>query len=82
MIMKNKALVLDLDDTLYAEIDFLYSGYKQIAMRLDPDNWQALFDDLVQLYCNGENAFQYVADKYEIDFNYIIRLVSISFAGD
>lgn len=67
MIMKNKALVLDLDDTLYAEIDFLYSGYKQIAMRLEPDNWKMLFNDLVKLYCNGDNAFQYIADKYKVD---------------
>lgn len=67
MIMKNKALVLDLDDTLYAEIDFLYSGYKQIAMRLEPDDWKMLFNDLVKLYCNGDNAFQYIADKYKVD---------------
>jgi len=29
--MKNKIFVFDLDDTLYKEIDFLYSAYREIA---------------------------------------------------
>ena len=29
--MKNKIFIFDLDDTLYKEIDFLYSAYREIA---------------------------------------------------
>ena len=29
--MKNKIFVFDLDDTLYKEIDFLHSAYREIA---------------------------------------------------
>ena len=29
--MKNKIFIFDLDDTLYKEIDFLYSAYLEIA---------------------------------------------------
>lgn len=70
--MKNKALVLDLDDTLYAEIDFLYSGYKHIAMRLEPEDWKPLFDHLVKLYHHGENAFQYLTDKYQVELTTLL----------
>lgn len=70
--MKTKALVLDLDDTLYAEIDFLYSGYKQIAMRIKPDNWQPLFNHLVDMYHNNENPFCYLTDKYSLDLSILL----------
>ncbi len=65
--MKNKALVLDLDDTLYAEIDFLYSAYRHIAFRLAPEQSEALFNRLVELYHRGENAFQYLVKRYDVD---------------
>ncbi|OOF39302.1 HAD family hydrolase [Rodentibacter mrazii] len=71
--MKNKALVLDLDDTLYAEIDFLYSGYKHISMRLEPENWKPLFDHLVELYHRGENTFKYLTDKYQIELSILLE---------
>jgi len=65
--MKNKALVLDLDDTLYAEIDFLYSAYQHIAFRLAPEQSETLFNRLVELYHRGENAFQYLVKQYDVD---------------
>ena len=65
--MKDKALVLDLDDTLYAEIDFLYSAYKHIAQRLAPTDWQPLFEHLTYLYHEGQNAFQYLVERYEVE---------------
>lgn len=71
--MKNKALVLDLDDTLYAEIDFLYSGYKHIATQLEQENWEPLFSHLVQLYHSGENAFQYLTEKYQVALSTLLE---------
>ncbi|ABR73480.1 HAD family hydrolase [Actinobacillus succinogenes] len=65
--MKNKALVLDLDDTLYAEIDFLYSAYHHIAFRLAPEQEEMLFNRLVERYHRGENAFQYLTERYDVD---------------
>lgn len=71
--MKTKALVLDLDDTLYAEIDFLYSGYEHIAKRLEPEQWKPLFTHLVQLYHAGENAFQFLAEKYQVALSTLLE---------
>lgn len=70
--MKNKALVVDLDDTLYAEIDFLYSAYKHIARRLAPERSEALFNELAELYHRGENAFQYLVKRYDVDLTTLL----------
>lgn len=64
--MNKKALVLDLDDTLYAELDFLYSAYRYISERLSPNNTNELFYYLINLYHEGKNAFEYITDNYEI----------------
>ena len=71
--MKTKALVLDLDDTLYAEIDFLYSGYEHIAKCLEPVNWEFLFAQLVERYRAGENAFQFLTEKYQVTLNTLLE---------
>lgn len=73
IIMKTKALVLDLDDTLYAEIDFLYSGYEHIAKRLEPEHWEPLFTQLVERYHAGENAFQFLTEKYQVTLNTLLE---------
>lgn len=58
--MKNKALVLDLDDTLYSELDFLKSAYQFIAKQLQPKNHIALYERLFMLYSAGENVFDVI----------------------
>lgn len=62
--MKNRALVLDLDDTLYAELDFLKSAYRTIAEYLDPANKERLFERLLSLYLSGENVFDILVLEY------------------
>ena len=42
--MKNKIFIFDLDDTLYKEIDFLYSAYREIA------GWIELKFSLKEIY--------------------------------
>ncbi|MGX2966545.1 HAD family hydrolase [Ursidibacter sp. B-7004-1] len=63
--MKNKAVVLDLDDTLYSELDFLKSGYKHIAKKLESDNYSMLFNTMMRLYFSGENVFSYIIRLYQ-----------------
>lgn len=62
--MKDKALVLDLDDTLYSELDFLKSGYKYIARKLSSADYEMLYDKLIRLYLSGENVFNHIVDLY------------------
>lgn len=61
----NKVIVLDSDDTLYSELDFLKSGYKYIANKLQPNNSVMLFDKMLKLYQSGENAFDYITGLYQ-----------------
>jgi putative hydrolase of the HAD superfamily len=67
MIIKatnNTCFVFDLDDTLYKEIDFLKSAFEFIAKDLDPDLSQNLFDEMLNTYDTGGNAFQYLVGRF------------------
>lgn len=52
-----KVVVFDLDDTLLYEIDFLKSAYKEIAIKVKEDDWQYLWQCMLQWYADGENVF-------------------------
>lgn len=64
--MKDKGLVLDLDDTLYSEFDFLRSGYSFICRKLEPDLYRRkkLFDKLINLYSTNNDPFEYILKNY------------------
>ena len=68
--MCKKVVVFDLDDTLYKEIDFLKSGYRKVAEKVEKryeiDAWEA-YDQMMVWYRRGENAFANLNEKYGID---------------
>lgn len=64
LVDSNTAIVFDLDDTLYNELDYLKSAYKELAEKLEPDSSYRLFSDLFSRYRNQENVFEYVSEKY------------------
>ena len=68
--MCKKVVCFDLDDTLYKEIDFLKSGYKKVAelvgKRFNLDVW-SIYDQLLQWYYKGDNAFVRLNEEYGID---------------
>jgi len=51
-------VVFDLDDTLYDEIDFLYSGFKSIAGYFFSISAEKTFKKMLHWYYAGENVFQ------------------------
>ncbi|WP_149277085.1 HAD family hydrolase [Pareuzebyella sediminis] len=63
-VNKRTVVAFDLDDTLYNEIDFLKSAYKEIAATIDPTSWKATYALMFSLHRCGEDAFQFVADKF------------------
>ena len=71
-VNKNTALVFDLDDTLYNELDFLKSAFREISSTLDPMNKNILFVKMFSLYRSGENAFEYLVKNYEADLANIL----------
>ena len=50
-------IVLDLDDTLYNEIDFLKSAYKEIAKEINKSSWIRTYAYMLALYRAGEDVF-------------------------
>ncbi len=66
-------IVFDLDDTLYKEIDFLRSAYKEIAQSIDQKNWHILFGYMFALYQEGQNVFEILSQKYGGDVRQLIE---------
>ena len=46
----DKVVVFDLDDTLYKEIDFLNSAFKEIALNISNDSDTSFNEKLVTCY--------------------------------
>jgi len=63
---KRTAVVFDLDDTLYNEIDFLKSAYNTIAQDLDPREWKGLLAKMLSRYRNGVDVFAWLTEHYSV----------------
>ncbi len=76
--MRFKAVIFDLDDTLYDEFDFVKSGYKAVADYLSVKYnyaYSIILDNMLERYrTNGrDNLFDYILKKYNIQNNGIIK---------
>ncbi|TGV01585.1 HAD family hydrolase [Flavivirga rizhaonensis] len=63
----NKTVIFDLDDTLYNEIDFLKSAYKDISKEIANDvntDAESIYNDMLAYYYKNENVFEVVIKKY------------------
>lgn len=69
--MTNKIVVVfDLDDTLYYEIDFLKSAYKEIAQYIVNSGVTKLsithvFEDMLNAFKNNDNVFKNLINTYK-----------------
>lgn len=59
----SKVVVFDLDDTLYNEIDFVKSGFRQIACYLGDDSLEEL---MISWYYEKKNVFETLNDYLKI----------------
>lgn len=71
MTTKTKALVLDLDDTLYAEIGYLQSAYDFIANKLSPQP-NILSKKMLEQYHACENVFENLSRVYQLDMEELL----------
>lgn len=76
-----KLIITDLDDTLYPEINFTYSGFRSVSDYLSNKhnlNSKDLFNFLQKSFANGArgNNFNLLLEKFSIkeDLNYLINL--------
>lgn len=63
---KQCVIVFDLDDTLYKEIDFLKSAFKEISNLLLIETKIDVYSELLDLYNEGAYVFDEILDKYKI----------------
>jgi len=74
---KLKAILFDLDDTLYLERDFVKSGFKAISVIIQEDNGiseRVVFDRLWSIFKTGKrkNIFDYYINEFE-EINYSVN---------
>lgn len=67
------ALVFDLDDTLYNELDYLKSAFKSIAEQIDPEHWKSIYVNMLGRYRCGENAFDYLVAEHKSNLNHLLE---------
>jgi putative hydrolase of the HAD superfamily len=77
-----RALILDLDDTLYPERRFLLSGFAAVAADLQQTTGlaaRAVFADLVHSWRCGERgrAFQGLCARHGLDYDVVPRLLAV-----
>ena len=61
--MHKKVVVFDLDDTLYKEIDFLKSAYREIAMLCSSKKSNNYYTMMTFDYYSGENVFERIVKE-------------------
>ena len=67
-------ICFDLDDTLYNEIDYLRSAYSYIAKQLHPEHFESLNQEMLSMYKEGKDVFQYLANHYAIDKDKLLHM--------
>lgn len=70
--MARKVVVFDLDDTLYYEIDFLKSAYKDISLKISKmvsATPQTIHKQMLKSYYSGENVFEVIINTYNLSVN-------------
>ncbi|XLS30846.1 HAD family hydrolase [Flavobacteriaceae bacterium M23B6Z8] len=77
---KLQLVVFDLDDTLYKELDFLESAYKEIAVFLESRIRifrSQIYKEMIDWYYEGENVFRKVLERYpvpEVDIHTLLTI--------
>jgi putative hydrolase of the HAD superfamily len=60
----NPYIVFDLDDTLFQEVDYLKSAYKDIAKLVSPEGAETVYLEMFERYQAGENVFAWLIVQY------------------
>ncbi len=68
------AIVFDLDDTLYYELDYLISAYREIALFLDKENAKMLFAKMFSMYRNQLDVFGFLTTEYGVEKTILIEM--------
>lgn len=64
-LKSNSYLIFDLDDTLYPEINFLRSGYKEVGRFLHLYLQKDISEEMFIRYISGKNVFEWIIQEYK-----------------
>lgn len=64
-IADNPFLIFDLDDTLFPEVEFLKSGFREISAYVMDKSGVDVYDNMLNVYLQKENAFKWVLNNYK-----------------
>ena len=68
MTQKHNVVVFDLDDTLYKEVDYLRSAYRDIAELIEKDSGcHSVYEKMTAWWEAGENTFENLILSYNLD---------------
>ena len=67
----NPYIVFDLDDTLFQEVDYLKSAYKEIAKLVSPVDPEPVYSEMFERYKAGENVLVNQVGCYGINLGRI-----------
>lgn len=72
-VNQDSVVVFDLDDTLYNELNYLKSAFKNIAQRIAPDNWKPLYAFMFSLHRSQQNVFKIISDTYKLNTDVLLN---------
>lgn len=68
MVISDKSVVVfDLDDTLYKEVDYLKSAFREIAQVLEKGTGQKLYERMMSLYRANKEVFGTIIEEYQVE---------------
>lgn len=65
-LYSSSIIIFDLDDTLYKEVDYVYSAFLKVSETLSPFIGDNLYDELINLFNLKADVFGNIIDKYKI----------------
>lgn len=72
--MNKKYIVFDLDDTLYYELDFLQSAYREIAETLSKENADELHQKMLSMFENKKDVFEFLSLAYDFPKESLLKI--------
>jgi putative hydrolase of the HAD superfamily len=64
-IDENPYVIFDIDDTIFSEIEYLRSAYKEIAKYIEEKTKENIYHDLLNIYNQKGNAFKWILERYK-----------------
>jgi putative hydrolase of the HAD superfamily len=59
-------VVFDLDDTLYKEVDFVYSAFRAISRVVAPQTGHSVHEEMCEYFKNGDNPLTRIKERYKL----------------